>query len=67
MASGTTESAGYADEAVATLRAAVAAGWSDGVIMARDPDLTPLRDRDDFRGLVLGLLDRAMPADPFAP
>jgi hypothetical protein len=67
VASGTTESAGYADEAFAALRAAVAAGWRDGLIMARDPDLTPLRDRDDFRRLVVELLDRAMPAYPFAP
>jgi tetratricopeptide (TPR) repeat protein len=54
------------DEAMATLNAAVAAGYSDGAWMSRDTDLIPLRDRDDFRRLVLGLMDRAMPADSFA-
>jgi tetratricopeptide (TPR) repeat protein len=54
-----------ADEAMATLRAAVAAGFSEGAWMSRDADLVPLRGRDDFRRLVLGLMDRAMPADPF--
>jgi hypothetical protein len=29
-----------------------------------DPDLNPLRDRADFRALLLGL---EFPADPFAP
>jgi tetratricopeptide (TPR) repeat protein len=58
--------AALADEAMRLLRAAVAAGWSDGAHTARDPDLDPLRDRDDFRRLLADLLDRRFPADPFA-
>jgi hypothetical protein len=49
-----------------TLRAAVAVGYADGPHMAGDADLTPLRGRDDFRRLALDLMDRAMPAEPFA-
>jgi hypothetical protein len=56
-----------ADEAMATLRAAVSAGYTNGALLSRDPDLDSLRGRDDFRQLVLQLLDSAMPADPFAP
>jgi hypothetical protein len=33
--------------------------------MARDPDLDSLRSREDFRELLLTLLDRTFPADPF--
>ena len=51
----------------AALRAAVAAGWSNASPVAHDPDLAPLRDRDDFRRLLAELFDRTMPADPFAP
>ena len=59
------EAARYADEAMATLTKAVAAGWDDAAQTAADPDLTPLHGRDDFRRLVAGLFDRAFPADPF--
>jgi serine/threonine-protein kinase len=55
-----------ADEVMTTLRTAIAAGYSDGAQMSRDADLVPLHDRSDFCQLVLGLMDRAMPADPFA-
>ena len=48
-----------------TCRAAVAAGWSDGVGMGRDIGLEPLRGRDDFRRLVEDVLDRTMPDEPF--
>ena len=41
------------------LRRAVAAGYSDAPLMHRDVDLDPLRDRPDFRAL---MLDLAMPA-----
>jgi tetratricopeptide (TPR) repeat protein len=56
----------YADEAMAALRAAVAAGWSNAAHTARDPDLASLRERPDYRALLAGLFDRAFPADPFA-
>jgi serine/threonine-protein kinase len=56
-----------AAEAVAMLRRAIAAGWNDARRTGRDPDLDPLRDRDDFRRLLAELLDRGFPAQPFAP
>ncbi len=55
-----------AAEAVTTLRAAIAAGWNNALHTNRDPDLAPLRDREDFRRLVAELLDRSFPTDPFA-
>jgi hypothetical protein len=54
-----------ADEAMSALRAAVASGFSDGDRLGRSPGLAPLRGRDDFQRLLLELMDRAMPADPF--
>jgi serine/threonine-protein kinase len=56
-----------ADEAVRTLKQAIAAGWDDASLTGRDSDLDPLRDRDDFRQLLAELFDRSFPADPFAP
>jgi tetratricopeptide (TPR) repeat protein len=55
-----------ADEAVLTLEKSIAAGWHDASLTCRDSDLNPLRNRDDFRRLLAGLLDRGFPADPFA-
>jgi hypothetical protein len=57
----------YADEAMAALSAAVAAGWSNAAHTARDRDLAPLRERPDFQALLAGLFNRGFPADPFAP
>jgi len=58
-------------EAEKAYRKAIAArerlGYTNGVWMSCDPDLVPLHGRDDFRRLVLSLLDRSMPTDPFAP
>jgi hypothetical protein len=62
LSAGPLEAGQYAAEAVATLRSAVAAGFSDGDQMIRDPDLDPLRSRSDFQLL---MMDLAMPAVPF--
>jgi serine/threonine-protein kinase len=51
------------EEAVATLRRAVAAGLRDVAFMRKDPDLDPLRSRPDFQML---LLDLAFPAQVFS-
>jgi serine/threonine-protein kinase len=48
---------------VAALHRAAAAGFRDAGFLAFDPYLAPLRDRPEFRLL---LLDLAFPADPFA-
>jgi tetratricopeptide (TPR) repeat protein len=58
-----------ADRAMAWLWKAVAAGYDTPQYLAhmtRDPDLDALRDRDVFRRLLAGLMDRGFPADPFA-
>ena len=49
---GRTEAERYAAAAVKTLGQAVAAGYRNLPWMKRDPDLDPLRSRDDFKGLV---------------
>ena len=54
-----------AAEAVATLRSAIEAGWRDAAHTSHDPDLAPLRQRDDFRQLLAGMFDRGFPSDPF--
>ena len=56
-----------ANDAMQTLHASVAAGWSRAAWASRDPDLVPLHNRDDFRQLVSKLFDRYFPANPFAP
>jgi len=53
-----------ADRAIAALRQAIAAGYRDFSKLNTDPDLAPLRSREDFRLL---LIDLALPAEPFAP
>jgi hypothetical protein len=55
-----------AADAVATLRAAIMAGWNRAAHTSRDPDLAPLHDRDDFQRLLTGMFDRGFPIDPFA-
>ncbi|MFO0891593.1 MAG: protein kinase [Isosphaeraceae bacterium] len=49
--------------AIGTLRQALAAGYSNTENLWVDPDLAPLRHRDDFRVL---MMDMAFPAEPFA-
>jgi hypothetical protein len=50
-----------------TLRQAVTAGYQKASRIAKDPDLAPLRDRDDFQGLLAQMFDRSFPRDPFEP
>jgi eukaryotic-like serine/threonine-protein kinase len=52
-----------ADEAMAALRQAGAAGWRNVAAMDSERDLAPIRTRPDYRML---RLDMAFPADPFA-
>ena len=53
----------YGNEAMAILRRAAAAGWSDRTHAVSDPDLKSLHSRRDFQEFVL---DHIFPADPFA-
>jgi serine/threonine protein kinase/tetratricopeptide (TPR) repeat protein len=53
-----------ANRAIAALRRAVATGDRTAHNLSTDPDLAPLRDRPDFRLL---LLDVEFPDEPFAP
>ncbi len=45
----------YADRAIELLKSAIAAGYNKIDSLAKDPDLDPLRDRDDFKQLLLKL------------
>jgi hypothetical protein len=40
---------------MALLKRAVAQGFRDAAHMRQDPDLAALRERDDFKSLVVGL------------
>ena len=42
----------YADRAMELLQQAAKAGYKDAAHLAKDTDLDPLRDRDDFKKLV---------------
>jgi hypothetical protein len=53
----------FADRAMGVLRRAVAAGFRDAARIRDDRDLAPLRDRADFRML---LMDLSFPAEAFA-
>ena len=52
-----------ADEAMRSLRRAVAAGWKDRAHTSADTDLVPLHSRPDFQEL---MLDLAFPTRPIA-
>jgi serine/threonine-protein kinase len=56
-------SAAESDRALDAVRRANAAGYRDPAKFRNDPDLAALRDRDDFKRL---MLDLAMPTEPFA-
>jgi tetratricopeptide (TPR) repeat protein len=49
------ERALYLDEAMDTLRLAVAAGFADAERLSKDANLAPLRQREDFARLLAGL------------
>jgi tRNA A-37 threonylcarbamoyl transferase component Bud32 len=57
------EAPGLADRAMSDLRRAAAIGYRNPAQYRYEPALAPLRDRDDFRRL---MMDLVMPADPFA-
>jgi eukaryotic-like serine/threonine-protein kinase len=52
-----------ADRAMEALQRSLAAGMTDFALIDRDHDLDPLRERPDFRALIL---DRGFPRDPFS-
>ncbi len=52
------------DRAVGLLRQAVAEGYKDAKRLRQDPDLAPLRQREDFRALVAGLEARRKSGSP---
>jgi hypothetical protein len=58
-----TEAASEADAAMALLRMAVGWGYRTHAYYRHEDALDPLRDREDFRLL---MMDLAMPAEPFA-
>jgi WD40 repeat protein len=53
-----------ANRALETLRRSLASGMSDFALMDRDHDLDPLRDRSDFRALLLESAGRTREAVP---
>jgi len=60
--------AGQPDAAIASLKRAIRFGWSDARTLELDEDLTSLRKREDFAGLVKMLQDldvRVLPHSPF--
>ncbi len=51
----------YARRAVEQLKEAVKAGYKNAALMAKDSDLAPLRDRDDFKKLLADLEAKFLP------
>jgi hypothetical protein len=49
----------YADRALALLRQAVARGYKDAAHMKQNPNLQPLRAREEFKTLLAELEDKA--------
>ena len=44
---------GYAETAIAALAAAIAQGYRDAVYLESEPDLDPVRGREDFKSLIV--------------
>jgi serine/threonine protein kinase/tetratricopeptide (TPR) repeat protein len=57
----------YAGRAVELLSKAVALGYKDSSRLAKEADLRPLRDRDDFKQLLAGLEKKLPSKHPSAP
>jgi hypothetical protein len=57
----------YAARALDLLRQAVARGYKDAALMKKDPDLDPLRQRDDYRKLLAEVEAAARPKEGARP
>ena len=57
----------YTDRAMEFLQRAVKVGYKDVDRLKRDPELGPLRDRDDFRKLLADLEKKSAPKAKPAP
>jgi serine/threonine-protein kinase len=57
----------YGDRALEALRQAVAKGYKDAAQMKKDPDLDPLRGRDDFQKLLAEVEAAAKPEQKKGP
>jgi eukaryotic-like serine/threonine-protein kinase len=55
-----------AEQAITTLHRAFDAGWNNPAWMRNDHDLDPIRSRPDFQLLMMKMMDRAFPAEPFS-
>jgi hypothetical protein len=49
-----------------TLQRAFDAGWNNPAWMRQDHDLDPIRSRPDFELLMMAMMDRDFPIEPFS-